>query len=289
MKKYVLIFSMALASLVILIFFVYFNFNDNKLHLVICDVGQGDAIFIRTPSEADILIDGGPDKKVLDCLSDHMPFWDKSLDLVIMTHPDADHSTGLVDVIKRYKVNSFYTEAVPGRTDIYKLLKATLAEKKLSAKYLDSGNKLNENSGFSMKTLWPSTKAIESTDQNRTKLALNELAVVELVSYGKFSVLLSADAGLEVMDQITDETGDIDILKVPHHGSKTGMSDHFLSLIRPELAVISVGENNKYGHPAKISLDLLNKYHVKILRTDLDGEIEILSDGKTWSVKTSRD
>ena len=284
MKKLVFLFFTASIFLIILIFFVFFRFNDSKLHIVICNVGQGDAIFIRTPAQADILIDGGPDKKVLDCLSRHMPFWDRSLDLVIMTHPDADHSTGLVDVIKRYQVSSFYTEEVAGKTQIFKLLETVLAEKKLSAKYLHLGDRLSDSSGFSMQTLWPSLKAIQETDQNRANLRLNELSVIELISYGKFSALLTGDAGSKVMDQIADRARSIIILKVPHHGSKTGMSDQFLSLTSPEIAVISVGVKNKYGHPTKFSLDLLESHKVKILRTDLDGEIEILSDGKTWSV-----
>ncbi len=284
MKKLVFLFSTASILVVLLIFFVFFRFNDSKLHIVICNVGQGDAIFIRTPAQIDILIDGGPDKKVLDCLGRHMPFWDRSLDLVIMTHPDADHSTGLVDVIKRYQVSSFYTEEVAGKTQIFKLLETVLAEKKLSAKYLHLGDRLSDSSGFSMQTLWPSTEAINSLDQNRSNLRLNELSVVELISYGKFSALLTGDAGSIVMDQIADQARSIIILKVPHHGSKTGMSDHFLSLTSPELAVISVGAKNRYGHPTKFSLDLLTKHKVRTLRTDLNGEVEILSDGKTWSV-----
>lgn len=284
MKKAAILFFTASVFFLILIIFVFFQFNDSRLHLVVCNVGQGDAIFIRTPRQADILIDGGPDKKVLDCLSRHMPFWDRSLDLVIMTHPDADHSTGLIDVIQRYQVSSFYTEAVPGRTDIYKLLKLVLAEKDLSARYLYSDNILNEDSGFRMKTLWPSTEAIESTDQNRANLRLNEVSVVELISYGNFRALLTADAGSGVMDRIADEAPSINILKVPHHGSKTGMSDYFLDQTSPDLAVISVGANNSYGHPNPISLDLLKKQNVKVLRTDQSGDIEIISDGKTWSV-----
>ena len=286
MKKAIFIIITASASLLFLIFFVFLSFNDDRLHLVICDVGQGDAIFIRTPNQADILIDGGPDKAVLGCLSRHMPFWDRSLDLVIMSHPDADHSTGLVDVIQRYKVSNFYTEAVPGRTDIYKLLISILAEKKLSAKYLSSGNELTESSGLKMRTLWPSTQAIESTDQNRANLRLNELSVVELLSYGDFKAILTADAGSKVMDQIAEAARSINILKVPHHGSKTGMSDFFLSTVSPELAVISVGANNRYAHPAKISLELLQKHKIKTLRTDIDGEIEIISDGKSYFVIT---
>ena len=91
MKKFLLLISTALIILSFLILFAFLNYKDDKLHVVFCDVGQGDAIFIRTPRQADILIDGGPDDKVLECLSRHMPFWDRSLDLVIMTHPDADH------------------------------------------------------------------------------------------------------------------------------------------------------------------------------------------------------
>ncbi len=284
MKKALILIFTASVFFLILIIFVFFQFNDSRLHLVICDVGQGDAIFIRTPKQADILIDGGPDKKVLDCLSGHMPFWDRSLDAVIMTHPDADHSTGLVDVIKRYQVSSFYTEAVPGKTDVYKLLRGVLADRKLSARYLNAGNQLNESSGFTMKTLWPSIQAIESTDQNRANLRLNELAVVQLLSYGKFRALLTADAPFQVMDQIAGESGFINILKVPHHGSKTGMSDYFLSSVSPELAVISVGAKNRYGHPSKISLDLLKKHNIKTLRTDQAGDVEIISDGKRWFV-----
>ncbi|MBI4097827.1 MAG: MBL fold metallo-hydrolase [Candidatus Levybacteria bacterium] len=284
MKKGILVFTSVSIFLIFLTFFVFLRFNDSRLHLVICDVGQGDAIFIRTPKQADILIDGGPDKKVLDCLSRYMPFWDRSLDLVIMTHPDADHSAGLVDVVERYQVDSFYTEAIPGRTDVYKLLKTVLAEKKLSAKYLNSGNRLNESSGFSMLTLWPSTQAIESTDQNRANLRLNELAVVQLLSYGKFSALLTADAPFQVMDQIAEEIRSINILKVPHHGSKTGMSDYFLDQTSPDMAVISVGAKNSYGHPNPISLNLLKKHNIKVLRTDQDGDVEIISDGKIWWV-----
>lgn len=286
MKKIIFLFSTALIILGFLIFSVLLNLNDDKLHLVFCDVGQGDAIFIRTATQADILIDGGPDDKVLECLSRHMPFWDRSLDLVIMTHPDADHSTGLISVIKRYQVSNFYTEPVPGKTQVFKRLGAVLAEEKLSAKYLHTGDNLFDNNGFSMRTLWPSLSAINKTDQNRANLHLNELSVIELLSYGNFKALLTADAGSGVMDQIVRETGFINILKVPHHGSKTGMSDYFLLNISPELAVISVGKGNSYGHPAKVSLDLLNDHGISIIRTDQEGDVEIISDGKIWFVRS---
>lgn len=109
-----------------------------------------------------------------------------------------------------------------------------------------------------------------------------------MVTYGNFSALLTGDAGYLVMESIAQDAGDIDILKIPHHGSKTGMSNSFLSQIKAELGIISVGSDNTYGHPAPISMDLLTKYKIKSMRTDISGDIEILSDGKTWSVRVKK-
>jgi competence protein ComEC len=107
---------------------------------------------------------------------------------------------------------------------------------------------------------------------------------MQLFTYGNFTVLLTGDAGANVEDKIAAEVGKIDVLKVPHHGSKTGMSDYFLNQIKPSLAIISVGANNRYGHPAQTALDLLKNHNIKYYRTDQNGTVEIISDGKTFSV-----
>lgn len=284
MKKAILIFFTALIFSISLIFSAFFKFNDDKLHVVICDVGQGDAIFIRTPSKAQVLIDGGPDNRVLSCLASNMPIWDRSLDAVILTHPDADHISGVVDVIQRYRVNSFFTEIEPGKTQIYELFTNVLAEKKLSAKYVAKGDSLKFKDGMILKIFSPASKIKNKIYQNNANMPLNEYSVIALLTYGNFSALFTGDAGSGTIDPIAKEIGDIDILKVPHHGSKTGMSEELLKLINPELAVISVGANNRYGHPAQIMLDLIREHGIKSLRTDKDGEIEIISDGKRWFV-----
>lgn len=284
MKKAILFLVIASVSLFFLIIFVFFSFNDGKLHLVICDVGQGDAIFITTPSEAQILIDGGPDKKVLTCLASNMPFWDRSLDAIILTHPDADHVSGLVDVIQRYRVNNFFTEIKPGKTQIYELFTNVLAEEKLSAKYLARGDRLKFKDGSKLTIFSPASKVKDKIDQKGSNIRLNEYSVVALLTYGNFSALLTGDIGSKTIDPVANDIGDVDVLKVPHHGSKTGMSDNFLSAIKPELAIISVGAKNRYGHPAKMSLELLSKHKIKTLRTDQEGEIDIISDGKIWYV-----
>lgn len=284
MKKILFIFFIASIFLIFLIFFYSLKFNDGKLHVVVCDVGQGDGIFITTPTNAQILIDGGPDKEILTCLASNMPFWDRSLDAVILTHAHADHYAGLIDVIERYSVKSFYTENVPVSSDSYKLLKLRLAEKNLSASYLTSTDELVDKSGMRITTIWPRLGVLERAYQNESNIDLNALSLVQILEYGEFQLLLTGDAGSNELDQLTLEIGDIDVLKVPHHGSKTGMSQIFLNSIRPELALISSGEGNKYGHPAQFSLELLKDNQIKVLRSDIDGEVEIISDGLRYFV-----
>jgi len=288
MKKLLLFFVLALIMLFSATTFQYFRFNDGKLHIIICDVGQGDSIFIRTPKGSDILIDGGPNDRVLSCLSSHMPFWDRTLEAVILTHPDADHSTGLIDVIERYHVIQYLTQEVPGKTKIYQKLMTALADNLTTAKYSYQGDIIHEGDSLSLQILWPSKEEIQISEQNISKynIKLNELSVIVLLKYENLEALFTGDAGASVMDQISTLAGDVDLLKVPHHGSKTGMSEAFLAEVKPELAIISVGSNNRYGHPSQFSLDLLKKAGVKTLRTDLDGEIEIISDGERWSYRT---
>lgn len=283
MKKAFFAVSLVLFSSGVLFLFSYFYFFDGKLHIVVCNVGQGDAIFMRTPRGADILIDGGPDKSVLSCLSSHMPFWDKNIEVVILTHPDADHITGLTDVIQRYSVNQLFTQPNPGKTKIYELFRKELADKKLSARFVEANDKIKIDE-INLEILSP---ASNKSDPDAKSGSLNVYSVISKLTFGNFSALFTGDAGKEVEDVIAPMAGKIDVLKVPHHGSQTGMDDFFLSSIRPQVALISVGANNRYGHPAKISLDLLGKYGVRVFRTDQGGEIEILSDGLNYSVKTA--
>nr|MBI5455993.1 MBL fold metallo-hydrolase [Candidatus Levybacteria bacterium] len=274
--------------------FLYQNqkFNDGKLHFIVCDVGQGDGILIRTSNGSDILIDGGPDDSILNCLQNHMPFWDRDIEVMMLTHPHADHLTGLISVLKRYKVMHYVTENLKYNSLAYRKLQDVLAKNNLTAKFNFSGDRIDFADKTSLLTIWPKGISLENQElqdsQNLTKdnpsLDVNGFSLIELLSYGNFKVLLTGDAGVLVEDKIANSIGKIDVLKVPHHGSKTGMSDLFLSEINPKLAIISVGAKNRYGHPAKIALDLLAKYNIKMLRTDKNGEVEVVSDGKSFKV-----
>lgn len=292
MNKRILVLSFAFLSLIAIIISDISRLNDGKLHLIFCDVGQGDAIFIKTPNGNDILIDGGPDDSVLNCLSNHMPFWDKTIEVMVLTHPHADHLTGLISVLKRYEVIHYFTENVKNETLINKRLQDILAEKKTTAKLTYLGDRIDFSDKTSLLTIWPDKtwsdnhKLQDNQDLTNDNISLdvNGFSVIQKISYGNFNALLTGDAGVLIEDRIAKLVGEIDILKVPHHGSKTGMSDYFLSQTNPSLAVISVGVKNRYGHPSQIMLDLLNKRNIKTLRTDLNGEIEIISDGKTFNI-----
>jgi competence protein ComEC len=270
----------------------YSRFYDGKLHLIFCNVGQGDAIFIRTPKGDDILIDGGPDDSVLNCLSNHMPFWDKDIEVMVLTHPHADHLTGLIYVLERYEVMHYFTEKVESSSKIYKRLQDSLAAKNITANYTFSGDRIDFADKTTFLTIWPNKEYVinqelqdsANSEKDSSSLDLNGFSVISKLSFGNFHALLTGDAGVKTEESIGKFVGKVDVLKVPHHGSKTGMSDLFLSEISPKLAVISVAAKNRYGHPSSEMLTLLKKHLIKTLRTDIDGEIEVVSNGTGFEV-----
>ena len=274
--KIFLIFSSLLFLLGCILIYQNITYNDKKLHVVICDVGQGDAIFIRTPNGSDILIDAGPDDKVLQCLSKNMPFWDRTIEIAILTHPDADHVTGFIDVAKRYKLISFYTSNVKTNTTVYTQFLKTLEDYEIKQNFLWQGDKFRFKDGLIMETLWPTN--------DWEGLTTNSFSVASLLTYKNFKVLLTGDLDAQQLERIDDLAGDIDFLKVPHHGSRFGLTSGIIDILSPEIAAISVGKNS-YGHPTQFILDLLKSKNIKTLRTDKDGEVEITTDGSNWIVK----
>src|ERR1035437_361858 len=218
--------------------------------------------------------------------------WDRTIELMVLTHPHTDHLTGLISVLNRYTVRHYVTENVQSSTASVKRLQASLAVQGLSAKYTFAGNRIDFSDKTQLLTVWPSDEWMENLQLQDSKnlqqegsgLDVNGFCLIHLLSFGNFKALLTGDAGSTADDKIAEEVGKIDVLKVPHHGSKTGMSDYFLSQINPSLAIISVGAGNRYGHPAKSALDLLNFHDIKTFRTDKDGEVEVVTDGKTFSV-----
>ena len=281
MKKYLIVILLSGLILAFSYFYQSQNLTDKRLHLVFCDVGQGDGIYIRTPDRADIVIDGGPNNgKMLACLSKHMPFWDHQIDLVFATHPDADHIGGLVEVLKSYRVGAFYTSTDKNlnNTRIFESLKEEVLKQKLPFSLIVAGNKFKLSDGTSLTTLWP--KAGFSAPDT------NEYSLVQVLKYGDFRALLTGDIPYQILDTL-EFPDSFQVFKIPHHGSKTGVDDVTFHKIRAYFVPISAGYHSRYHHPHPSVLALLKKYNIPYLRTDKAGSIEIITDGKTTKVVNS--
>jgi len=261
-----------LALLLILVWTALFSLPDNKLHLVFCDVGQGDAILISY-QKTQILIDGGPDNRVLSCLSRHLPFWDRRLEVIILTHPEEDHFGGLIDVIKRYNVNYFVVNSLEKKSTSFEAFYRLVLGRKSSVYSPKAGEKIKIGA-LELLILWPREKLYVTE--------LNDNSIVLKLAFGHFSALLPGDLSTKFEDQL--DLTPVEVLKVAHHGSQYSTSEEFLGKVKPILAVISVGKNS-FGHPSPEVIDRLNNLAVNVLRTDQNGEIEIVSNGQAWYTK----
>lgn len=264
------------------------RFSDGKLHLIFCDVGQGDGIFIRTPQGQDIIIDGGPNDKILDCIARHTPFWDRTIELIILTHPHQDHMAGLLPVLKNYTVLKFATEKLFNNSQTFQVLLATLKEKKnITQLTLSGGDAFSIENDLKLTMAGPTQEFLEKTSPHGRIGETKEFGSVEtVVEYKKFRALLTGDSQAEELnDSLRYIKSHVDVLQVPHHGSKTGLSDSIIYALSPKLAVISVGAKNRYHHPSQRTLELLKDKSVPIKRTDINGEVEIVTDGKGFYIK----
>jgi competence protein ComEC len=276
MKKRLLLYSLSLASAVAaLVIFQYLHFHDGKLHMIVCDVGQGDAILLIFPSGRHILVDGGPDRSVLQCLSRHLPFWDRTIDLVLLTHPHADHFFGLFFVLDQYHVKSFATEDVINKTREYKELIALLGKKRVPQKKVFAGDRWQIGKVI-MEIVGPTQEYVRESSPGGSIGESKELAsLMTLVSYGSFTVLLTGDSQTKEMQSALSVLPDqLSVLQSPHHGSKTGLDASIVQALSPDVAVISVGLDNTYGHPNQQILDIFRDAEVRVRRTDKEGDVE---------------
>jgi competence protein ComEC len=266
----------------ILLGLIWWQDRDRRLAVHFFDIGQGDSIFISTPSHQNILIDGGPDSSVLSKLGRAMPFYDRTIDLMILTHAHSDHVAGLVDVVKRYNVEKvLYTGAASNSADFLEWL--DLISQKGIALVKPMAGQVYKFGEADLEILYP----FEDISQKEFK-DLNDTSIVTRLEYQNTSFLFTGDAPETVEGQLLmQESADLksDVLKVGHHGSKYSSSLEFLKTVGPQYAVIQLAQDNKFGHPHKITLNKLNGLRVQILRNDEEGDVELVSDGKEMFTK----
>ncbi len=286
MNKITFIVALTIFSLVFLTFWQYVSFNDAKIHIVFCDVGQGDAILIKTSNNKYILVDGGPDRSVINCLSKHMPFWNRKIDLMLLTHPHADHFFGMFYVLERYQVGAFATEDLVNKTAAYNELMKMLDAKGVSRSYVSSGDQWSIGN-TEVIVAGPTQEYLFQTSPGGTIGESKEFASLILnIIFGDFSVLLTGDSQVSGIEDAQNQLElPIDILHVPHHGSGTGLDEEVLKDLEPTLAVVSVGAENRYNHPHPRIMSLLQSLQIDVLRTDQKGTIEIVSDGTGFVTK----
>lgn len=254
--------------------------NTGMLKVAFLDVGQGDAIFIRSPAGNQVLIDGGANRTVLKRLGDVMPFYDRSINLVVETHPDHDHSGGLPGVFDTYHIDAFMrTSGSEEDPDSAALIKRANADN-VEIITARRGQIIDLGGGATLTILFPD-RFLEGTDTNLK-------SIVALLAYGGTKIMLTGDAPESIEKYLIQLDGaelDADLLKLGHHGSNTSSSELFLGYTSPEYAVVSAGKDNRYGHPHPEVLDRLKKFNIEVLRTDKVGTIIFASDGKTFVQK----
>lgn len=268
-----------LAVAVFLVWSAYFSFHpNNKLKVYYFDVGQGDAAMIETPNRDQILIDGGPDNSILSKLGRAMPFYDRTIELVISTHPDSDHLAGLVEVMKNYEIGGILTNGRDCASAICQEFIRLVKQKNIKTMVADIGQKIDFGLGVKMDILLP----IKPLKNAQTKDEDNNLSIISRLAYGADSFLFTGDAEAKEEAELVSSWPDLkaEVLKVAHHGSKNSTSESLLDKIKPKLSVISVGAKNRYGHPRQETLEKLKKIGAEILRTDLGGDIKLESEGK---------
>jgi competence protein ComEC len=292
--------SYFVTAVVLLSCYLLSQWPSSVLDIVFCDVGQGDAILLSYQS-TQVLVDGGRNEKVLSCLGENLPFWDKKLEVVIATHPDADHIGGLTAVFDQYASNLIVTNGAEKKTNDFGDFKTSVSRKqteKTTLLELQQGDSLSIGRDLVLKILSPqelkSQKRYINTAVSETELwdkqptysdlelTSNDGSIVVFLEYKKYSMLLMGDLEEDGELALLEKglVTKVDVLKVGHHGSKSSTSLPFLRTVLPEISVISSGKNNAYNHPTPEILARLSQYGSKIYRTDQQGTLRFRTDGE---------
>lgn len=254
---------------------VYHERPDGILQVSFLDVGQGDAILITAPNRNQMLIDGGPGRGTLRALGRALPFYDRSIDLVVATHSDADHIGGLPFVFDRFSVTGVMDTSLTAETDFYELYKEKRESEQATHIVAQSGLRVILDQGVYFDVLWPPTDMISGET--------NASSISGRLVYGETSFLLTGDLPIKQENILVSTYGknlQSTVLKAGHHGSDTSSGKSFVGFVSPDYAVVSAGKDNRYGHPHASVLDIFNDLGVNILRTDELGTITFKSDSK---------
>lgn len=243
------------------------------------NVGQGDSIFIESPTGVQVIVDGGPAKNLMKEIPHVLPFYDRHIDMIVVTNPDKDHYEGFIGFLKKYSVDVVLEPGTTNPSDTYATLESEIKNRNIPKVIALRGQVVDLGGGAYLEIIFP--------DRDISGLGANDGSLVMRLVYGDTSVMLQGDSTAKIEEYLVTLGGNLDsnILKTGHHGSKTSTTESYVEAVSPEWAIISAGNGNSYGHPHQETLDTLNKEKVKILGTYDLGRIVFESDGKEFVLR----
>ena len=278
-KTYLRWYSLSLlVFLSVFIWYICIHENrQNMMKIVFLNIGQGDSIFIESPSGTQVLVDGGPDKNLMKEISAVMPWYDRHIDMLFVTNNDQDHYDGFIPLLDKYSVDVEMESGTGSKSEMYSVFEQKLKDKKVSQVIGRRGQIVDLGGGAYLQILFP--------DRDVSGLDTNNGSLVMRLIYGDTSVALQSDSPKSIEDYLITLDGEnlkSTILKAGHHGSKTSSSIEYVKEVSPEYAIVSAGKDNKYGHPNKETIDIFNKLKIPYLVTFDVGRITFVSDGKEF-------
>ncbi|KUK49745.1 MAG: Competence protein ComEC [Parcubacteria bacterium 33_209] len=280
MSKKIIFFLLVLNIVTFSIVFSLSSASD--LQVIFFDVGQGDSIFIETPQKHQIIIDSGPNNKtLLEKVSSIMPYWDKTIDLIILSHTDSDHISGFFELLDNYVIENILWSGVSGDSSKSEKWEEMIEIEGANIIYSNNVDKIILGNVV-MDIISPDDYIIEKYSKNK-----NDISVVSKMTYKNSSFLFTGDITSKVEKEIINEDIFSDVLKIAHHGSRHSTGDEFITKVNPLIAVIQVGKNS-YGHPTNDVLTRLSNFGIKVLRNDINGDIKISTDGNNYKIITNK-
>ncbi len=280
-RWYFLVLLLVLAGL--LSWVVFSPKKEGVLTFVVLDIGQGDALYIESPNGTQVIVDGGPSNNLLKALPKVMPFYDRSVDMIVVTNPDSDHYEGFIKFLDKYKVTDILEPGTTNSYSAYGYFEKKVAEKNIKKTIARRGQEIDLGGGAYLQVLFP--------DRNVEQVASNTGSIVMKLVYGDTSVMLQGDSISNIEQYLLELDGDYlksDILKAGHHGSRTSSVKEYVEKVSPKWTVISSGKENSYGHPHKETIETMQSLKIPTFDTCNNGTIIFESNGKEFVLKNKK-
>lgn len=257
--------------------------KNGTLKFAVLDIGQGDALYIESPTGVQVIVDGGPNKTLMKEISAVVPWYDRHIDMIVVTNPDRDHYEGFIPLLDKYSIDVVLEPGTTNPNEAYKILEDKIKEKNIPKILAKKGQRVELGGGAYIDIIFP--------DRDVSGLTPNDGSIVMKLVYGDTSVMLQGDSTAKIEEYLRNSVGSTTlrstILKVGHHGSRTSSTVGYVKAVSPEIAIASSGKENDYRHPHQEVIDTFKKLNIPLYDTCNNGRIVLESDGKNFVLKNT--